>query len=128
MARERRRAAQRPVTVYDNDATLITAVPSEEPIEPARSASVGIAGGVDIPLVDVIDGFASYIVTMPKSRWLQSEKDDKPGTCSICKKRTTYRGRKICGDCMDKYADEIYDLSREAAENGHTAITLDLVD
>ena len=125
MARERRRAAQRPVTVYDNDATLITAVPSEEPIEPVRSASVGMAGCVDIPLVDVIDSLASYSSV---GTLYAEEKADKAGKCLLCGDKTNYKFRKICVNCMKKYGNEIYDLAREATDNGHTAITLDLVD
>lgn len=135
MARDRRRGtatANREEVRYDHDGTVIIAKPSEEeenpvttPIvnqRPSRRVAESVNQSTTLPVVDVIDAFASY-TSVP--RWYKYEKSDKPGVCSICKKPTMCRIRKICGDCMDKYSDLILELAKEAVENGRSTISLD---
>lgn len=124
MARDRGR---RPTTIYDNDATVIVETPSED----TNASTIHVDGSirprrvqersVSIHVADLIDTLAGYT-----AKWFAEQKSDRPGSCYICKKETMCKIRKLCGDCMDKYSDLIYEKAHEAIENGESTITIDV--
>lgn len=122
MARDRRRI------IYDNDATVITeSIGNEENNSTTdslhRSAKrSAFIENVTMSVSDVVDTFASY-ASVP--RWFIDYKAEKLGECNICHRDTAYRFRRICVDCMDKYGDTIFDLARNASDNGETTITFE---
>lgn len=118
MARKSRR-------IYDNDGTVIEAVETPSVNEAApMSDTMSVfksqrSGNTSIPLVDVLENFAAYM--LPNFRFLSST---EKGTCLICGKETSMFSRKLCGDCMKENGERLYNLARQAIENGEKEVTV----
>lgn len=105
--------------IFNDDATLII---QQEPdnatlSEPGQARKERI-NNKSIEVLDVLDTIAGYI--MPTFYMVPDS--EEPGECLLCGKRTAYKMRKLCVDCMKEHSREYYEKARAAIENGETII------
>lgn len=114
-------------TIYDKDATLVIENNEQETNDVAHmSDSMKVfrdeATSMEMTSVsvsDVLETMAGYV--MPDFRFVGS---GEKGTCLICGKQTSMASRKLCGDCMKKSGSRLYQLAKQAIENGEKEVKI----
>ena len=113
--------------IYDNDATVIEisdGAPMTETTSITETASTFktnmLSGsGKSIPVVLVLENMAGYM--MPNFRFVNTA---EKGTCLICGKETSMSARRLCGDCMRECGERLYNLARQAIDEGEKEVTI----
>lgn len=120
MARDRRTRK----VIFENDASVITEshgiVDDMTDVRAIQTNDIGVGANITVQLSDLFDALISYT----SQRWFQNQKNAGTGTCCICGKETRESIRKICGDCMDRYQDVIYNNVQESFNDGKQSITI----
>lgn len=101
--------------IFEGDGTTVEEVISTKPRKkPDLSVNAVAARNdtKDIHVDDVLDSFAGYLPAsanfMPKDS----------GKCVICGKDTSSSMRKLCFDCLQNHAEELYEKALKAIDNG----------
>lgn len=123
--------------IYDNDGTVVTA---SEDIGTIGNSMNDVFSANDtasivyksagqnttdnnemknISVVDVLDTLAGY--AMPDFRFVNTS---EKGTCMICGKQTSMYARKLCGDCMKHSGERLYNLAKQAIEDGEKEVKI----
>lgn len=108
-------------TIYENDGTKVMV--NDESVMAKDTMSVQKAPAKlpqEIDTVDFFDAMVGY--TMP--RFNLNLDVDEEGECVICGKKTAYAKRKLCVDCMEKYAVDLYPKAKAAIQTGKYTIKL----
>lgn len=113
-------------TIYDKDATLVIendekvtndATPMSDTMKVFRNE--GTMEMATVSVLDVLETMAGYV--MPDFRFVGS---GEKGTCLICGKQTSMSSRKLCGDCMKQSGLKLYQLAKQAIENGEKEVKI----
>lgn len=113
-------------TIYEKDATLVIennekgtndVAPMSDTMNVFRNE--GTTEMTSVSVSDVLETMAGYV--MPDFRFVGS---GEKGTCLICGKQTSMASRKLCGDCMKKSGSRLYQLAKQAIENGEKEVKI----
>lgn len=114
-------------TIYDKDATLVIennekgtndVAPMSDTMNVFRNEATSMEM-TSVSVSDVLETMAGYV--MPDFRFVGS---GEKGTCFICGKQTSMSARKLCGDCMKQSGSRLYQLAKQAIENGEKEVKI----
>lgn len=107
--------------IFDDDATVIIQR-DEMPTHTERKMIQKQAEKFNEPIsvVDVLDTIAGYV--MPSFYMVPDSEES--GQCLLCGKRTAYKMRKLCVDCMKEHSREYYEKARAAIQAGEDTIRM----
>ncbi len=101
--------------IYDDGYTTVTASPgSGEPVQPPEPPFEA----QPVSVVDMLDTLAGYVIPVIN----MGATTEGNGQCLLCGKKTAYKMRKLCVDCMNTYGKSYYEKAKIAIENGDTMI------
>lgn len=108
--------------IYDDNATMV--IRQETEAVPMQDEMTVIKQTANVPMpdkiavTDILDTMTGFVIP----RFNLVKDSDGSGECLVCGKRTAYKMRKLCVDCMEKHGKVFYEKARNAIENGEKFI------